>query len=448
MQNPHLDQALVTALLTDNVWRERIVEEFVFGAGDHMRVSASFQFALDRELLKDFLPGTPGDHVRVPLPVTTREKRSLLNFDLRGPDGTGCFLLPRDEIGVLQAGYLLDLLAGSGVEAALDPTTPDLLTAICTFTPGLFRSLRTDVPSEDLSMALARYLMDGLPTAGSGFAISPADVIGWRQQAMRARGLLASALDEPGSEVSSSEEVLLALPHMLEPPTDPYEISMLVDRYCELVEELGALETTDPLRALADSGRRWVVIAEITAPVGRRFAVRLSEDRRLETIPAQQRFALGDASSAHLEVRIADSNVRLGRAGRLECRDLLGNEIGLGFFEDARFTPETSSLYSSEAGRPRFVDVYVALQLAGSLRLAPIVVSALAAAAAVISLLLPDGPNLVTSLEVIVLPITVAAALLTVREQTALAARLQKRPQAAVLAATAILWCAVLGRLL
>jgi hypothetical protein len=443
MQNLEDYQPLISALMKDRSWRERVVEEFVFGAGEHVRVSSTFQFGLAEAMIEHYLPGALGDRVRLLLPVTTRDKRALLNFDLRGPERQDSFLLTRAQIGVLQARYLLDVFADAGLLEAPDPKTADLLVAICMFTPARFDAILTVAGDQDL--ALARYLSDGL-----AFAITPEEVGRWRQRTSPLRQPLLDALQEPASAVSSAEEVLLALPVMVDPPQDADEIATLLDRYCMVVEGLSRRKATDALLALADSGRRWIAIAELTVPVGERFAVYVSEDRRLELRGKQsrQRFALGDASSAHLEVRVADANVHIGRGGALECHDPLGETVEFDLLEDARFTSETSSLYSSVEGRPRFLDVYISLRLTGSLRAMPWLMGVLAAAAVVIGLLLPAGRELITSLAVLVVPITVAAALLAIREQTALASRLQTWPRRAVVVTTMVLWSAVLLRLL
>jgi len=206
MRNSHRHQSLLSALLKDEGWRERVVEEFVFGAAEHVRVTATFQFALDRELLKEYLPGAPQDEVRLLLPVTTRDKRSLLNFDLKGPDGQDCFLLPRDEIGVLQAGYLLDRLADAGVNTALDAKLGELLEAICTFTPALFRRFLSGDAAGNMDWAVAEYLEQGLPTS---LAVTPAHVRRWRDSTTHARDLLVSALDEPTNSLSSARRFCL-----------------------------------------------------------------------------------------------------------------------------------------------------------------------------------------------------------------------------------------------
>jgi hypothetical protein len=383
--------------------------------------------------------------------VTTREKRPLLNFGMLGPDGREGFLLPRREIGTLQAGYLLDELAEAGLAVA-GPALErleELLVAICRFTPGQFENRRENHHG-DQSSALAEYLTDGLPGAEPGLVISASQVDGWRQESEAARKALFTALDEPASDFSSAEEILLALPLMRRRPVDVEAIDELVRSYCTLVEQLNKSKAQMALRALADSGRRWLLIAELTVPLGERFAVKLREDRPLGLRfrhRSRQRFALGDAAGAHLEIRTPDPNVQLGRA-LPELRDVRNRDVPFGQFNDLRLTEETFSLYSSVEGRPRFLEVDVGLRLTPGALAMPLLVLVLGIAATVVCLLLPAGPDLVTALGVIVVPSTVAAALLSVREQTALAARLQARVRMAVVLVTVLLWVAVLVRLL
>lgn len=443
---PHTNssQKLVSSLLREREWRERVVEEFVFGAGEHVRVSATFQCGLSASVMSDHLAAGESVVRGVPLPITTREKRPLLNFDLRGPEGRDCFLLPRDQIGALQTGYLQDRLADAGLEDVNDVRTTDLLEGICTFTPAVFQFVRAEADG-DQDRALVAYLNDGLGLDG----IKPADVRRWRQRTGPARRALIEALQEPASAASSAEEVLLALPHMLRPPKDAGEVDELVESYCGIVQALVRGKATEALYALADSGRRWVVIVETTVRIGERFTVKLSEDRPLALRArrlSRQRFALGDADRAHLEIRMTDSNVMLGREPAR--RDPQGEEVAIGVLEGVRFTNETASYYSSIADRPRFLDLDIDLKLTSDLRLMPMLVSVLGLAATVICLLLPAGQDLVTGIAVMAVPITVAAALLAVREQTALASRLQQGPRACVVIVTALLWASVLLRLL
>ncbi len=441
-------QAILSALLSENGWRERVVEEFVFGAGEHVRVSSTFQFGLSEELLRLYLGDEAEDQVRLFLPVTTREKSLLLNFSLRGPSGEDGFLLPRDQIGVLRANYLIDTFCHAGLNRAKAASMLDLLKAICTFSPTLFSHFLA-AAGDDRNRAIATYLSDGLSSVDQAVKVGEKHVAEWDALTEGVREPLTNSLREPPSDASSSENVLLALPGMDEPPSNTDEITALLHRYTCMVRHLHTAEATDALRALADSGRRWMVIAELDVPVGRRFAVALSEDRPLELQRngySRQRFALGDADRAHLEVRVSDANVHLH--GEPICRDPVGEPVGPGHLEAIRSTNEATSLYSSVRERPRFADVEIQLRLTNDLRAIPLFVAAVGAVATIVTLLLPAGSDLIPALTVIAVPITVAAALLAVREQTALASRLQAWPRSVVVATTALLWTAVLVRLL
>jgi hypothetical protein len=487
--------ALLSELLLDDGWRERVVERFVFGAGSHIRASTAFQFALDRKLVESVHRPLP-KKVNLLLPVTRREKRPLLNFDLRGPDGQDAYLLPRDQIGHLHARYLLDAFARVGLGALLAPDIFELLRGVCTFTPAFFQSFLPDAPARfpsfppflrdaqgDRDRALASYLTQGLPAFGTEHPVTQDDVGQWREQTDRTREHLVEALGEQADDMSSSEQPLLALPEMIKPPTDRTGISSLLTRYHDIVEALVDSEATEELRDLADSGRRWILIAELVVPIGTRFSVTLGEDRPLDlrrrqprstfagqpstppnqpraptarqrsalttrqrlTLRSRQRFALKDALRAHLEVRTADPNIQLSKP---VCRDPLGTRIGFGPIEELRWTDETISLYSSVKTRPRFLDVDIYLRPERDLRALPMLVATLGLAALIVALILPANPNLFVGLAILAVPITVAAGLLAVREQSALATSLQASRRAVVVAVTILLWAAVIVRLL
>jgi hypothetical protein len=348
----------------------------------------------------------------------------------------------------LRSDYLASLLVEAGIDQSVADDARDLLKAICAFMPAVFISLAAE-DHRSHQDALAKYLSEGLSLPRRPIAINAREVACWQEITQEASRLLPDALGEPPSDLSSSEDVLLALPKMEVPPRDHDAITALLTRYAEIVEQLAKADAVDVLRRIGDSGRRWTVLAEVTVPVGERFAVTLSEDRPLKLEHKKrswQRLALGDASSAHLEVRVNDTNVLLD--GSLPCRDLLGEQVGPGLLEAVRLTDEAGSLYSSEPERPRYAEVEIQLRLTRDVRLIPLVVALLAVAATAITLLLPASTNLVPGLTVVAVPITVAAALLAVREQTALASRLQTMPRAVVVITTILLWAAVLLRLL
>ncbi len=447
--------ALLSELLTGQEWRERISGRMVFGDGEHARFSTAFQFGLDREFVERNLGHRVGSSVDLLLPLTTRDKRLLLNFELRGPAGQDAFLLSRDQIARLQAAHVLDMLSEAGIEIPSNSNLVDLLQAICAFTPALFESSFLADAGNDQERALTRYLTDGLSSA---FAVTEENVKDWRRLTSEVRDPLLAALKEPPRDLSSAEEVLLALPLMSNLPSATSVVVDLLNDYAQVVAELAHRNATDALRALADSGRRWIMIAELSAPVGRRFEVYLSEDcplnrqsRRLRGwlprrgLRSRQRFALGDATSAHLEIRLADPNLILRNFQPL---DPLGKKVGFGDLEDVRRTDEAFSLYSSVGGRPRFLDIEFDLRLSLDLGVMSVLVVVLGAAAICAALLLSAGANLFTGLAVVTVPITVATALLAVREQTALASQLQAGRRLVVLVITILLWAVVITRLL
>jgi hypothetical protein len=473
-------QALLSKLLVETGWRERrwvktgwrerVVEELIFSAGEHVHAVTTYQFGLARGFLESHLEDEGQDSIRLFLPVTRRDKRLLLDFDLRASDGRSGFLLPRDQISYLQTRCLLAMFADAGYDVPSDRQLVDLLEAICTFTPAWFERFLDQVkarprhpPNDTLELAVARYLTDGLTVSKHKPNIEREQVREWRDQTAGVRELLRGASEQPHElgrsagrgqpdmRINSAVEVLLALPKMHERPTSTDEISTLLSAYCAMVQALGAGSDRRPLRELTDWGWQWAMIAELTVPVGERFAITISEDRpiRLHKRRSHQRFRLTDATSAHLEVRVIDPNVQLGIP---QLRDSLDREresdIGFGELDDVRRTKETISLYSSIVERPRFIDVDIELLLTRDLRLASLLVGALTLASIATALLLPAGSNLVVGVAVVAVPTTVAAALLTVREQTALAGRLQTRPRALIAILLVLLWGAVLVRLL
>ena len=202
------------------------------------------------------------------------------------------------------------------------------------------------------------------------------------------------------------------------------------------------------LTVLAEYGRRWQVFVEVDVPIGQRFRIRTADDRPLNLISrgtSRQRFALGDASSGHLEVRVRDHSVRLHS---MSLRDLCGDEIGPGLIEAHRLTSEAGSIYSSLVDRPPLVDVDVRFGLRPHVIAVPVSFVVVACAACLTATLLPTDDALPTKLGVLAVPITITAALLVVPEQSALATRMQRWPRRLVLIFTMLLWAAVVVRLL
>ena len=126
-----------------------------------------------------------------------------------------------------------------------------------------------------------------------------------------------------------------------------------------------------------------------------------------------------------------------------------GRELAVAELESTRFTSEAAAAYSSDAARPGLVELRVPLELRREAADPAKLVAGLAVLATLTALLLPGGERMPGGLGVLVLPVTLAAAVLLVRERTPLATRLQSRgPRDLLIVATAALWLVVLARLL
>jgi hypothetical protein len=123
---------LFNLLNNGSAWRERIVEEVVFGSAVRARVTSSFQINLPRELAAPFV-NRMATAVLAYVPLTTRDKGDFFQLDLTGATETGTHLLPRGFIAEWERAYLVDLAADA--QFRLGSLTEDLLEAICAFTP-------------------------------------------------------------------------------------------------------------------------------------------------------------------------------------------------------------------------------------------------------------------------------------------------------------------------
>lgn len=434
---------LLLRLLDDDDWRERLVEELIFGAGEHVRVISTYQLVVSEDVVGTVTHTRP-EHARLVLPLGTRDKRALLDFSVRGPSGADALLLPRGLTAQLQATYLDALVASSGVPAPFGPRTRDLLEAICVFTPSLFRRLVGE--EGEWHTGMARYLEGGLELPRG--MLPPELVRAWCEQSQTRATTLPERLDEPASVLSSSEHVLLALPDMerASRPSSTSEIACLLEAYHAGLDALSAAGADDALVLLAEYGRRWQVFIETDVPIGSRFKVRLAEDRPLglDGRRSRQRFAINGAASAHLEARVIDHSVGLDA---MEVRTLTGSTLHPRLVEARRLTPEAASVYSSNRGRPQFVDVDIALRVRPHVVAAPVSFAIVALAATVVALLIPDDDELATKLGVVAVPVTITAAVLLIRDESALAARLQRPLRTIVVVLTIALWAAVVVRL-
>lgn len=437
------DSAFTMELLDDTWrWRQRTVESLTLSSSEHLRAITSYQIEFPELFVRPYLGSRQPRRVRVLLPLSTRAKRPLLNFGATGPDGRPAHLLLRPSVAALQAEYLGRLVASSPAnEAATRGLPAALLEAICVFTPAVAREFRA--LHDDPLTGLAAYLSDGL-----GFAVGREAVARWEPRQRRAGVILANALQEEEDAFSSAERVLLAVPRLEPRPRSPAEIDEVVQRYAAAVEALEEAGDRQLLVALADYGRRWEVIIETEVPLGAASTILLTEDRPLGLTGdgwCRQRIAMGESRSFHLFARVTDHTVRLAD---FDVRDLQGAVLGIPRLEAARHTPESLSLYSAEPDRPYYADVRMRLRPVIEVRLPAWLVAGLALSAVFGAILVPGDDQLVAALGVLVVPTTFAVALVLVRTETSLSARLQRRVKLVLCAATVVLWVTALVRLL
>ena len=428
-----------------HIWHERLVSELRFGSRNHVRVVSSYQIDFPPALLDRYDGLREARRANVLLPLTTRPKRQLLNFSLSGPEGSSATLTSRVSIAALQAQYLMLLAetssAAGGRAAQIDS---QLYESICVFTPEFFQEAFLKDCGEDMSDALARYLSSGL-----GWNVLLSDVNRWRERTVPAGEILARRLCEPPDSVSSAEEILLAIPHNSRLPSSAEEIDSLVDGFCDGVVAADAADDEQFLRALAEYGRRYELVVEVEVPLLEPSRIKVEEDVPLELNLRWLRpwvshtFPLGDARSAHLEARVDDPNVEVAA---YEVKDLEGEDAS-GWLESVRHTREALAIYGSEVGRPRFSTLWLRLSVTRPLMIAAVLLSTANLLAIVAIPLIDFDGSVGDRLAVLVIPTTIAATFALVREQTALAARLQWIPRLFLTLTTAVLWLEVVAGL-
>lgn len=213
------------------------------------------------------------------------------------------------------------------------------------------------------------------------------------------------------------------------------------------------------LTALAEYGRRWLVVLDLELPLDAPVTLKASDDRPLNLGfrgRTAHRLAFNEGASVHVEARILDPAVRLDTS--FDVADPYGVRIGIGPIrrsggeigplELARSTNEAVALYSSEPERPEAVDMRVRLLPAPEVRWPPILALLLTLAAAVGVALVSPGKDLVNGIAVLAIPTTFAATFALIREQTTLATRLRRRSNALLGAGVVLLWIVALARLL
>ena len=433
---------VLIALMDDTTrWRERVVEELTFGSGAHVRASTALQIDFPPAFLAQFVDLATVRRANMLVPLGTRVKQPLLGLDIVGHAGAPAHLVSRASTAALEALYLELATASSPAAAEIEAGLPGkLLEAICVFSPDLFRSFLAEagneLPADRMEIALARYLQSGFADA---FDISVQDVRQWRERRNQVGEILTRRLEEERAVSSSSEEVLLALPRVDPLPNSKDEVAAIVAAYADAVVAADAAGDALLLSVIGEYGRRYELIVETEVPLLEPATITVAEDRPLNLRfgRSHQRFALGEARSAHLEARVTDPNVTLGR---FDASRLGGKPVRLGPLESARFTPESISLYSSEPDRPYYVDVALRLRPRWHLRLTSYLLITLNVSAAITALVIGTRGELEARLAILVVPTTLATTFVLVREQTALLVRLLQLTRLPLGASTLMLW--------
>lgn len=150
-----------------------------------------------------------------------------------------------------------------------------------------------------------------------------------------------------------------------------------------------------------------------------------------------QTIALGDARSVHLEARVEDPIVEF-RPDPPRVWDLAGHD-GSGWLEGVRVSREAVAVYSSAPERPRYLKIAVRLGVVRYV-IATGLILILVNLVGILFALSLGSDDLASALAVVVVPTTVAATFALVREQTALANRLQGALRLALAISAIALW--------
>lgn len=243
--------------------------------------------------------------------------------------------------------------------------------------------------------------------------------------------------------------MLWALPRLEPRPGSLDVVDDVVRRYAAAVEAAHRLGDGALLRVLAEYGRRWEVIVEAEVPQGRPSTVTLSEDRPQHLTLLSRcahDLALDDAPSYHVEVTATGGAVEIATARPVDRR---GERVALTAFDGQRMSPELCALYASDPERSEPAQLQLRLRPAAEARWPGWLFEAVAVAAAWAATRI-DGrrSDVVAALALLVVPTTLAAAVLAVRAQTPLAARVQRWPRRRLLAEVAGLWVVTLAKAL
>jgi hypothetical protein len=421
-----------------------MVETLELESGTEVRASSAYQMEFPPDLLNEF-GVADAEWANVVLPVTTKEKRPLLRFDISTSHGAPAHLLNRRSNAAIEANYVRSL-AEAGPTATNDLTglSDELLEAMFVLTPQLFKQTVADYGRVE---GISSYLASGI-----GLQVELDDVRRWLRHLEPAARTLLRALEEPADPLSPTENILIALPELSAAPTTTREVDELVTAYATAIAAADRAQDRELLSALGEYGRRWEMLVEVEVPLGRPFEIKISEDRPLKLEGGGwvwQGVAIGDALSAHIQISAPGTAVEIQQGeDNWGVKALDGTSLGLGIFESARLTRDTLAVYTSVRERPFFVKVGFKLRPALYIRWTAYVAILVTLSAAIAAIFISDTHDLMERLTVLSVPTTVGATIVLIREQSGLATRLNRWPRIILAATLLVLWVVMLVRVL
>jgi hypothetical protein len=426
-------------------WRQRLVETLELESGTEVRATSAYQIDFPPEMLEE-LGVRDAEWANVILPVTTRAKRPLLHFNIGTSHGRPAHLLTRRSNAGIEAQFVRALIEnGPTPNKDLAALTDELLEAMFIVTPQPYEQL---LEQRGGVKGLRQYLQ-----REAGLAVSPTDVARWLKMLEPAAAALVNALEEPSSDLSSTENVLLALPELPWRPLTRADVEALVAGYVGAIAAAEGSDDKELLSAIAEYGRRWEMLVEVEVPLGRPTEIWVAEDRPL-TLERDgwlwQRVAIGDAPSAHIQVSVPDPALELRAKGDKgwKVRALDGKELGLRVFDAARLTRDTIALYTSVRGRSFFVDVGFKLRASRYRQATAAIAFLVTLSAAVAALLITESHDLMERLAVLAIPTSIGATVVLVREQSGLATRVTAKARVLLALALLALWGVMVYRVL
>jgi len=439
--------------------RRRVVDQFTLLSANRVKLARSINWGPLDGLLTSVVPATgrldtrgrlPAE-VSLLLPISTLPKRALVAFNLAGPNGSDAHLVPYATSVAIQ-GYVVALLANE-IGYLPPPEVRRMVDAISRFRPGRLSGNRP-------RLAPRRAPLDGRgarpmsPLALGEYLAREADLsvpeptlLRWAARVESAQHALGAALDEPFDPLSSAETLLLAAGELRRDPdlTDEPTVDD-VDRYLlAFVDWIDDLVAAGPgavpvLSTIAEYGRRWEALAQVTLDPYRPSLIKMAEERRALLVrrppdrPYASRWRRATASLAltnpvalvdldpgvgsyHVSIGTDDSSIEISHPVVL---DLYDRPVERTYVEDVQHNREVYAYYTTDVRRPNRARLSVGLSVSPDVSRVTVAISVLMALAVGFAALpfelAPDA------IAVITVPSSFAATILLTRERSSLAA--------------------------